>query len=388
MAAIANSAVSESVMDFDLHGVVGVRLLSASPSDVAGITRQIGAMHTESLEREPDITIRFVRELPLDGLRFVTYQSTGYTDEGFYFLRQGKNPTRARIDFRQIGGPCEIVCQSGLGTVPLLIALVNMTALAKGLVPLHGSAFVQDRIGAIVTGWAKGGKTEALLSFANHGARYVGDEWVLVSEDGDTVYGVPEHMRLWEWHLESMPHLDQLPTRAERWQFRAIHVLDYLSSRAPRSLVRTLPFKAIRQAMPALRRQLHVRVSPRDIFRDATGPFSAALHKVFFMQSHESQEITVEPADPSELAARMASSVQYELLPLMSAYLEFKFAFPDAVNPMLETLSQVHGEMLVRALAGKDAYIVRHPYPVSFAELYQAMVPHMRLKSGIARPAA
>jgi hypothetical protein len=31
--------------------------------------------------------------------------------------------------------------------------------------------------------------------------------------------------------------------------------------------------------------------------------------------------------------------------------------------------------MLLRALQGKEAYIVRHPYPVSFEQLYEAMLP-------------
>src|SRR5207247_1046267 len=101
---------------------------------------------------------------------------------------------RARVDFRQIGGRCEIVSQSGLGPVPLLIGIVTVTALGKSFVPLHGSAFVHNATGIIVTGWAKGGKTEALLAFAEHGARYVGDEWILLSSDGRKVYGVPEHI--------------------------------------------------------------------------------------------------------------------------------------------------------------------------------------------------
>lgn len=67
--------------------------------------------------------------------------------------------------------------------MPLLIALVNATALSKGVLPLHASAVTFEGTGPLVAGWSKGGKTEALLSFMRRGALYVGDEWVYLSAD-------------------------------------------------------------------------------------------------------------------------------------------------------------------------------------------------------------
>ncbi|HWR36966.1 MAG TPA: hypothetical protein VN622_13980 [Clostridia bacterium] len=367
-----SSQVTTSQVDFDVHGIVCLRLIDALPQDVSAVTRQIGPLQTSALDREPDIVIRYVDEIPIKDLCHVTYQGSGYTPDGFFILRSGRRATRVRIDFSQIGGRCKILCQRGLGPVPMLIGIVTMTALSKGFVPLHGSAFVHDGTGVIVTGWSKGGKTEALLSFSNHGARYVGDEWILLSSDGRNVYGVPENIRLWEWHLQNLPHLLERVSREDRWLFRAIHSLEWLSSHA---LQRRFPWTALHNAMPALKRQLNVVLPAQVIFGEQTGPFSAEPRKLFFMVSHESQHIEVEPADPVAIARRMSSSVRYEQLVLMSAYLEFKFAFPEKRNEFLENAHELEHDLLCRALAGKEAYTVKHPYPVRFDELYRAMIP-------------
>jgi len=71
--------------------------------------------------------------------------------------------------------------------------------------------------------------------------------------------------------------------------------------------------------MPTLRRQLNVTFSPQAIFGERTGPFSAEPQKLFFMLNEPSPRITVEATDSITIAKRMAASVRYEQLALMSA---------------------------------------------------------------------
>jgi len=59
----------------------------------------------------------------------------------------------------------------------------------------------------LVTGWVKSGKSEALLAFSQYGATYVGGEWVLLSCDGNTMYGLPGTFRMWEWQRRKLSHL-------------------------------------------------------------------------------------------------------------------------------------------------------------------------------------
>ena len=71
-----------------------------------------------------------------------------------------------QLPLERAGDRCEIVCERGLSAVPHLVAIVNLTALAHGVLPLHASAFSWNGTGILATGWAKGGKTEALLLVA------------------------------------------------------------------------------------------------------------------------------------------------------------------------------------------------------------------------------
>ena len=374
-----SSSPHSNHIDYDVHGLVGIRLLDPTASDAEAVARQLGPLQ-RSLPREPDIVVRFVEHLPVKGLRHLTYQYDGFTDDGFFVLRSNKKSAKVKIAFDQIGSrQCEIVCESGLRAVPLLLAILNLTMLTKDCVSLHASGFVYQNTGIVVTGWAKGGKTETLLSFAAHGARYVGDEWILLSGDGQKMYGIPEIIRLWDWHLENLPHVRAQVKRENLMLFKAVQRFDRLQQKHLNgSLGKAFPVKMLREAMPAIKRQLNVRVEPAKIFGERCGPFEARPDKVFLGLSHAAPEIAVQPVSPAVIAKRMIASIRFELLPFTEHYLAFKFAFPDRKNEFLDNVHERQYDILRRALAGKESYEVRHPYPVSFQELYTTMRPYCK----------
>ncbi len=126
------------VVDYDLHGLADIRLLNASASDAAAVTRPLGPIQAP-LTRAPDIIIRFEDRLPTSSrVRYLGVDEAGFTDDAFLVLRS-RHKTRARVQIpvEQIGQQCEIVCESGLPAVPLLIPIINLTVLAKGALPLH-----------------------------------------------------------------------------------------------------------------------------------------------------------------------------------------------------------------------------------------------------------
>jgi len=366
---------AERSLDFDLHGIVGVRLENASSEDADVVRRQIGALE-HPLNRAPDVIVRFEDEVPLSGLKFVEYGRTGFTEDGFFVLQSRKRPAIVRIAFDGIGGCCEIVCQRGVRAVPFLMAIVTMTALARGCVPLHASAFVHEGRGVLVTGWAKGGKTEALLAFNGRGAHYVGDEWILLTRDGRRMYGIPEFIRLQDWHLRQLPAVRRQVSVGRRAFFRAVRGMDrvhqVISSGAPG---RFAPVKALGEALPALRRQLNVQLDPMHVFANAPHTVYARPETVCLMVSHGEPGIRVEPIDPKVIANRMAASNWYEQQPLIAAYLGYRFAFPERRSELLETAPAVQAEALSSALAGKEAWMVSHPYPCDLGALFDAMAP-------------
>ena len=362
------------VVDYDLHEIVGIRVVGGSRSDQAAVARQLGPIESH-LEREPDIVVRFVPHLETPkGLRYLGVGDAAYCDDGFYVLR-GRHETqvRVRIPFHEIGKRCEIVCESGLRAVPLLIAIVNLTALNKGFVPLHASAFRYAGTGVLTTGWAKGGKTETLLAFLAQGGEYIGDEWVYVSADGQRMCGMPEPVTLCDWHLREMPSFAAKVGLTSRLRMAAMRRAAGLLRAANGE--RRARSTAISRILALLERQLFVRVSPERVFGERFGYCVGTPHKVIFVASHDAPDVTVRPLDPREVAERMIYSLRIERSEFLDYYTKFRFAFPRRPNELIEKADEIERDILMRALADKEAYAVYHPYPVSIPVLFDAIRP-------------
>lgn len=353
-------------VDYNLHGLVGIRLVDAAPADTAAVTRQLGPIQA-SLTGEPDIVIHFVDQLPLSSpLRYLGVDEVGFTDDAFLVLRgKHKSQARVQIPLHQVGNGCEIVCQRGLSAVPLLIPILNLTMLAKGALALHASALVHEGTGVLATGWSKGGKTETLLAFMSQGARYVGDEWVYLKESGQ-MFGIPQPIRLWDWHLRQLPHYRR---RLRPGALARLHAI-----RLARFLVEAATNRRATRISALLKQQQHVDVPPQQLF-GKLGPLTGSFDRLLFLVSHESPEIAVRPIAPQEVASRMAFSLHEERMNFMSYYWKFRFAFPNLGNPWIDYADKWEGELLSRVLEGKRAYAVYHPYPMKLAALFDALYP-------------
>ncbi|MEZ4870527.1 MAG: hypothetical protein R3C14_54865 [Caldilineaceae bacterium] len=370
--------VSQSTMhDFDLHGSVGIRLLNATDQDVRAVARQLGPIQ-KPLTRAPDITIRFVERLALSGpLRYLGLNDTAFTDDAFLILRsKHKTQARVQIPLAQVGQPCEILCEHGAPAVPLLIAIINLTALHKGVLPLHASAFCYNGKGVLTTGWSKGGKTETLLAFTAQGATYIGDEWVYLGDGGRQMHGIPEPLRIWDWHLAELPQYWAHVGPQDRTRLRLLRNLAYVAERTADvgSKSIALPAKVMRRLGGLLKEQLYVDMAPQKIFGEGHEATAAPLDYLFFVASHATQDICVEPIAPSTVAERMVFSLQYEQLPLLEIYYKFRFAFPELRNELLEESEACQRELLRKMLAGKPAHALYHPYPVKIPDLFDALV--------------
>jgi hypothetical protein len=355
-------------VDFDLHGFVGVRVLDATPADVRTVTRQIGPL-VAPLDREPDITVRFVDDLPAPGrLTYGGWPDSASDDENFYLLRGLDGvPARTLLPMQDVGGRCEIICERRAGRVPHLLAVINLTALAHGVLPLHASAFEYRGAGVLATGWAKGGKTETLLAFAARGGRYVGDEWIYLTPDGG-MHGVPEPIRLWHWHLEQLPLLRAALPAGTRARLRALPAAAS-SAAALGSRMRGMPASVARRAAPVVRRQAYVQLPPAELFGEEAIVLHGRLDHVILVASSDSDEVTVEPLSGAVVAARMRASLEEERAPFMEVYRQFRFLFPDRPSPVVEEATSIERRLLDQLLGDRPAHLLRHPYPVRLESL-------------------
>jgi hypothetical protein len=362
---------SGHAVDFDIHGLVGVRLIAPSPTNVGAVSAQIGPPSPRMLRR-PDIVVHYVDRVSPGPLRYVDLGKTAFSKDGFIVFPEGEGEGSVSIPFGQIGSDCEIFCERRVGWIPLLISIINLTALKKHrCVPIHGSAFVHEGTGVLVTGWVKSGKTEALLAFSQRGATYVGGEWVLLSPDGSTMYGMPGTFRMWEWQRRELSHLRRVG--GNPGIFRLIRFLDAVQRAMPETLLRFGPLKLLREGMPALRRQLNFRVEPKAIFGDRCDRLNGHPDKIFMGMVHSDERVLIEPAEPATVADQLACAMEFELTSLMSHYRAFKFAFPGMRNEFLEKVHDVLRDALRQALAAKEIYTLYHPHLGPFDHLYLAM---------------
>jgi len=374
---LPNTEASElpGKVDFDIHGLVGIRLIDPSPSDLSAACKLLGCPSRLPLTA-PDITVRFVENLPVRGIRLLGTEQDAFTDDGFFLLEEGTRRIKAGIPFDRIGGPCEIVCRSRLGSVPLLIPIVSLTAMKRECIPVHASAVVYNGVGILMAGWAHCGKTAALLGFASKGAEYVGEEWVLLSGNGQRMQGLVRPLELSHRHVASLPHVRSAVSLINRCAFHGIGVLDGLRKMISGERTRSsLVFRTLQKASAAVEDRLRPSVAPSAIFLDRIRSAGAQVDKIFLFLSHEDHKIEVEPIAPFEMARRLAFLVQHELTPLLRHYAAYRFEFPGQRNELIENVAGYSFGMLSRALKGKETYIVRLPYPHAFPELYKTIQP-------------
>jgi hypothetical protein len=357
--------------DFDLHGVVGVRLLDAGPAERAKVARQLGLRAT-TLDRDPDVVIRFVDVATHEPLTYVGVGDSGFNRDGFFLLRgRGGSPGRTRMPFADLGRTPEIVCERSVPAVPHLLSVINLVALTKGVLPLHASAFLVDGLGVMVLGWSKGGKTEALLAAMAQGASYVGDEWIYLTRDG-VMHGLPEPIRVWQWQLDQFPgllHARPRKDRARLSSWRAVSAAARVAARPG------LPGAQLAgKVQPLASRQTYLQVPPAELFRTDRMALVGHLDVAILLLSHTSEEITTGVTGPTELAGRMAASLQEERATFLTHYRQFRYAFPQLSSPVLEGLDSVEAELLSASFDQRPCLKVCHPHPCDITALGEAVL--------------
>jgi hypothetical protein len=131
----------------------------------------------------------------------------------------------------------------------------------------------------------------------------------------------------------------------------------------------------LRRVQPLLKNQMYVHLAPEKLFGQDGQPRVGRPELIFFVASHERPDIQVCSVDPLEVARRMVFSLQEERMDFMSAYMKFRFAFPQARNELIERAEVLQRELIEKAFAGKRAYAVYHPYPIDIPRLFEAVEP-------------
>jgi len=115
---------------------------------------------------------------------------------------------------------------------------------------------------------------------------------------------------------------------------------------------------------------------PEKLFGQKAGEIEARPEKIFLVVSHDRPDLVVQQIDAKEVAQRIVFSLQEERTEFMSYYLKYRFAFPECSNHLIDQAEGIQREMILKALAGKEAYAVYHPYPFSIPSLFETIRPY------------
>lgn len=347
-----------TALDVVVAGLVRVRLVDATPGDRRAVVAQLGPLGPAA-PIPADITIRYVERLPVpDGMRLVGPGEVGVGSDGALVVLRGRHrrPVRVRIPLADLGGPCEITCEHGVGRVPHLIAALNLALLRHGAVALHASAVEVGGRAVIATGWSKGGKTELVLALLARGARLVGDEWLHLRPD-DTVTGIREPVRVWDWQLDQLEAVRSAVGRPTRARLAAVGAArQVVARRSPR-------------LASVLDRQCGVDVDGPRLSRLAPVDGPVPMGPVVLVTSAERDDVRVLPTTGSEVAERMVASLAHERSPLRELADAHRFAFPSTPLPAIDGAEDAERALLHARLDARPAIEVVHPYPVDLVRL-------------------
>jgi hypothetical protein len=121
-----------------------------------------------------------------------------------------------------------------------------------------------------------------------------------------------------------------------------------------------------------------LRISPSQLFGEANCLNEARLDAFVFCLAYGEEHVEVRELSSSEAIPRVLMSLEYERKRLNAYYLQFRSAFPDRWNPLLEQASALEEQRLRRALNGKPIYLVRHPHQARPNVLAAALQPLIR----------
>lgn len=361
------------VVDLSLHGLIGIRLVDAQPWHVEHVARQFGAERAEHLDA-PELVLRFEETVSRGPMTRLGLISAAMTDQGLVLLEGGSGDVTARVPFGSLGPPCELVYRKSSRSLPLLADIMRVLLPANGHVAVHASACVFDGSGVLLMGWPKGGKTGALLAFAEAGAEFIGDEWIFLSPDDDLMYGMPSPIEVSHQHEWAIRRSEVRPSIGQRLLRSALRKIDVEPGRAG---LRPFGTGTTNDVLRYLRRRARVSVQPDRLFARSASGDGCRPDAVFLIVDHDAPTPSVEVTDAASLAHSMTAVDHYEDAALLRLYDGWRFAVPGAVDPMLEHVRERRHALMCKAFERRPTYTVRQPYTASVEALFSALTSRL-----------
>jgi hypothetical protein len=216
--------------------------------------------------------------------------------------------SRGKIEFR----PGKITMEGEVDEARLearfLLPWVNQALLQKGWCLAHASAIVYKGSAIIFPAMGGTGKTAIMLEFLSRGADFMGDDQVMVSQEGEMAL-YPRWIHMMEYNWTIFPELfpNAFPDMDERKK----------QEKVLRKYRRGLRMKGGNPASRYLKGHYtsyyyyDARVRPERMFPESKVVLSARVKCAFFLEKNEATPMIVD-SSPSRLARMAVSSSELE----------------------------------------------------------------------------
>lgn len=361
----------ERIERFTLGSSLSIMLVNAQERDIRTLKEFLPIVPVEG-EAQADLVIRYVDQLSPEEMNNLGINQFGYTDTDFYILNRYSGKAEAQISFGEIGTGFEIVCQRGVSKIPLLEELLKIIFLKKGVLSLHATAIQWQGEGTIMLGWARGGKTSALLALTNAGAKFAADDWVLYDLNSEQVFGFPAALSVSASHFQQIPDLSKKKSFSHRVYLRAVKASIFLV----KFVGLVVRKQVLKKLLQKLEEKLRIDLLPAQIFDEDEIVASVLPDKFILLTNHNSDSIYIEDVSLDDLVEMAYYSNQFDRLRLYQAFLAYQYAFPNQSSSFFEDIEALEKQLLKEAFENKKLYRVVHPYPVPvkmFVETFREM---------------
>ena len=345
-----------STWTFDLHGRVRLDLVDPPDAAVEQVRLETGLTPTGPVgDAAAALTVRF--DLRTGGAARWVGRDAAFSGDLFLL---GSPGARTALPVSAITGDATIECEPAVRHVPHLLTLLNLAMARSGVLPLHAGAVILGQRTTVITGWAHGGKTSALLGLMELGGMFVADEWCYVCPDGE-VLGLAHPLSLSSAQLSQVPELRRGLSRNQR-----------LRLATTRRLSRSAALRRVADW------RTDVDVPPALVFPPDRRQPKGRLDLLVLIECSDHPRPAARRIPGAEAVARLRAVLRAERAGLAADLARLDYAFPGAAAGLLESVDAREARLLeATLLPGADSqatddipvWLVTHPSPADIAEL-------------------
>lgn len=277
-------------MDYELGDAIRIRIGDGILEDVRGLFEQMRASVPA-----PDLSV-VSGKVGGQGLRV---SDTLFVSRGSYRLLHAG--TAYEVSLGSI--VCDGKADDDFVRYELLPPVMNRILVPKGWCLLHASAVSLRGRNVLMPAMGGTGKTSLLIDFMMRGADFIGDDRVLVSNDGDFV-SYPQKLHLLDYNFRVFPELFDLSFRdAEERRRMKRRYSRYTTGLGMRE--DSVASRLIKTRLTS-RYYFEHSAPPKDLFPESSTVVSGRISDVFLLTREEG--IGVQDARPDELGPLAAVS--------------------------------------------------------------------------------